>query len=84
MFLASAGLFLIWQATRERRLFSAAWRGLTLALALLLIVGVIASAAQLDILSDLFIAVAAAVLTPLWAIMTARQLPSATIDPAAS
>jgi hypothetical protein len=80
--LASVGLFLIWQVARDREVFSGAWRGLTLALAIVLIVGVIAAAAELDILFDLFTAFAAAILTPIWAVMTARQLP-ATAEPAA-
>jgi hypothetical protein len=74
--LASAGLFLIWRVARDRRLFSAGWRGLTVVLALVLILGVIAFVAELDILRDVFTALAAAILTPIWAVMTARQLPS--------
>jgi hypothetical protein len=81
--LASAGLFLIWRVASDRGLFSSAWRGLTLGLALFLILGVIAWVAELDILSDVFVALGGGVLTPLWAIMTARLLPVARIDPAA-
>lgn len=75
--LASLGFLLIWRAVSEHGLFSGAWRGVTLVLALVLIVGVVAFAFDLELLSDLFVAVAAAILAPVWAFMTARQLSSA-------
>jgi hypothetical protein len=77
VFLSSVGLFLIWRGTSNRGLFSPAWRGLTLALALVLIVGAIAMAAEADIVSDVFTAVGAAILTPVWTVTTARGLPAA-------
>jgi hypothetical protein len=40
-------------------------------------VGVIAMVAEVDILSDVFTAVGAAILTPIWAVATARGLPAA-------
>jgi hypothetical protein len=58
-------------------LFSPTWRGLTLAIALVMAVGVIAMVAEVDILSDVFTAVGAAILTPIWAVATARGLPAA-------
>lgn len=72
--LASVGLFLIWRVTGDRGLFSSAWRRLTVVLALVLILGVIAFVAEVDILTDVFTALGGAVLTPIWAVMTARQL----------
>lgn len=72
--LASAGLFLIWRVTTNRGLFSSAWRGVTLFLAILLIAGVIGEVADLEDLTDLFAAVASVIVTPIWALMTARQL----------
>jgi hypothetical protein len=71
--LASAGLFLIWRGASNRGLFSPTWRGLTLALALVLAVTVVA---EVDILSDVVTAVGAAILTPVWAVTTARGLPA--------
>jgi hypothetical protein len=75
--LASAGLLLIWRATINRGLFSPTWRGLTLALALVMAVAVITTVAEVDVLSDVVTAIAAAILTPVWAISTARSLPAA-------
>ena len=75
--LAGAGLFLIWRGTSNRGLFSSAWRGLTLAIALVMAVGVIAMVAEADTLSDVFTAVGAAILTPVWAVTTALALPAA-------
>jgi hypothetical protein len=74
--LACAGLFLIWRGARSRGLFSPTWRGLTLALALVLAVAVIAMVAEVDILSDAVTAVGAAILTPVWAVTTAYGLPA--------
>lgn len=73
--LASAGLFLIWRVTTGRELFSPMWRGVTLLLAILLITGVIVYMADLDTVSDVFIALAGAIVTPIWALMAARQFP---------
>jgi len=75
--LASAGLFLIWRGASNRGLFSPTWRGFTLALALVLAVAVVAVVAEVDILSDVVTAVGAAILTPIWAVTTARGLPAA-------
>jgi hypothetical protein len=75
--LASVGLLLIWRGASNHALFSPTWRGLTLAIALVMAVGVIAMAAEVDILSDVFTAVGAAILTPIWAVATARGLPAA-------
>jgi hypothetical protein len=75
--LASVGLLLIWRGASNHALFSPTWRGLTLAIALVMAVGVIAMVAELDILSDVFTAVGAAILTPIWAVATARGLPAA-------
>jgi hypothetical protein len=75
--LASVGLLLIWRGASNHALFSPIWRGLTLAIALVMAVGVIAMVAEVDILSDVFTAVGAAVLTPIWAVATARGLPAA-------
>jgi hypothetical protein len=75
--LASAGLFLIWRGASNRRLFSPTWRGLTLALALVLAVAMITMVAEVDTLSDVITAVGAAILTPIWAVTTARRLPAA-------
>jgi hypothetical protein len=75
--LASAGLFLIWRGASNRGLFRPTWRGLTLALALVLAVAVVTVVAEVDILSDVVTAVGAAVLTPIWAVTTARGLPAA-------
>lgn len=72
--LASAGLFLIWRVTKDRGLFNPMWRGVTLLLAILLIAGVIVGVADIDILTDVFVALAGAIVTPIWALMTARQL----------
>jgi hypothetical protein len=74
--LASAGLLLIWRATSDHGVFSRTWRGLTLGLATVLVVGVIAFVFQLDALSDAFTSVGAILLVPIWAVMTARQLPT--------
>jgi len=76
--LASVGLFLIWRATGNRGLFSPTWRGLTLALALVLAVAAITTVAEVDTLSDVITAVGAAILTPIWAVTTARGLLPAT------
>jgi hypothetical protein len=75
--LAGVGLLLIWRGASNHALFSPTWRGLTLAIALVMAVGVIAMAAEVDILSDVFTAVGAAILTPIWAVATARGLPAA-------
>jgi hypothetical protein len=75
--LASAGLFLIWRGTSNRGLFSPTWRGLTLALALVMAVAVVTMVAEVDVLSDVVTAVGAAILTPVWAVSTARGLPTA-------
>ena len=75
--LASVGLLLIWRGASNHALFSPTWRGLTLAIALVMAVGVIAMVAEVDILSDVFTAVGAAILTPIWAVATARGLPAA-------
>jgi hypothetical protein len=75
--LASAGLLLIWRATSSRGLFGPTWRGLTLALALVMAVAVITTVAEVDVLSDVVTAIAAAILTPVWAVSTARGLPVA-------
>jgi hypothetical protein len=75
--LAGAGLLLIWRGASNLGLFSPTWRGLTLAVALVMAASVIAMAAQVDTLSDLFTAVVAAILTPVWAVSTARGLPAA-------
>src|SRR5215211_7397255 len=72
--LASAGLFLIWRGASNRGLFSPTWRGLTMALALVLAVAAITVVA---VLSDVVTAVGAAILTPVWAILTARGLSAA-------
>jgi hypothetical protein len=72
--LASAGLFLIWRGASNRGLFSPTWRGLTLAIALVLAVGVITMAAEVGDLSDVVAAVGIAILTPVWAVSTARGL----------
>ena len=74
--LASVGLLLIWRGTSNRGLFSPTWRGLTLALALVLAVAVITTVAEVDTLSDVVTAVGAAILTPVWALLTARGLPA--------
>jgi hypothetical protein len=74
--LASAGLLLIWRATSDRGVFSRTWRGLTLGLAMVLVVGVIALVFDLDALSDAFTSVGAILLIPIWAVMAARQLPT--------
>jgi hypothetical protein len=74
--LACAGLFLIWRGASNRGLFSPTWRGLTLALALVLAVAVVTVVAEVDILSDVVTAVGAAILTPVWAVTTARGLPA--------
>jgi hypothetical protein len=75
--LASVGLFMIWRGASNRGLFSPTWRGLTLALAIVLAVAVITTVAEVDTLSDVVTAVGAAILTPIWAVMTARGLPAA-------
>ncbi len=75
--LASAGLLLIWRGARNGGLFSPTWRGLTLALAVVLAVAVVTMVAEVDILSDVVTAVGAAILTPIWAVTTARGLPAA-------
>src|SRR4029450_11355039 len=75
--LASAGLFLIWRGASTRGLFSPTWRALTLALALVLAVAVVTVVAEVDILSEVVTGVGAAILTPIWAVTTARGLPAA-------
>ena len=75
--LASAGLFLIWRGASNRGLFSPTWRGLTLAIALVLAVGVITMAAEVGDLSDVVAAIGVAILTPVWAVSTARGLSAA-------
>ena len=75
--LASAGLLLLWRASRGRGLFSSTWQGLTLALALVLAVAAITTVADVDTLSDVVTAIGAAILTPVWAVMTAHGLPPA-------
>jgi hypothetical protein len=75
--LASAGLFLIWRGARHRGPFSATWRALTLGLAVVLAVAAVTLVAQVEVLSDVVTAVGAAILTPVWAVMTARGLPAA-------
>ena len=77
LFLASAGLFLIWRGASNRGLFSPTWRGLTLAIALVMAVGVITMAADVGDLSDVVAAVGVAILTPVWAVSTARGLSAA-------
>jgi hypothetical protein len=68
---------LIWRGASNRGLFSPAWRGLTLAVAFVLAVGAIAMVAEVDILTAVFTGVGAAILTPVWAVTTARGLPAA-------
>lgn len=80
--LAGAGLFFIWRATASRGIFSPAWRGVTLVLAILLLAGVIVGVSDLEDLQGAFVALAGAIVTPIWALMTARQFP-ATGEPAA-
>jgi hypothetical protein len=75
--LASAGLLLIWRGASSQGLFSPTWRGLTLASALVLAAGAIAMVAEVDILTAVFTGVGAAILTPVWAVTTARGLPAA-------
>ena len=75
--LASTGLFLIWRGTRRRGLFSPTWRGLTLALALVLAVAMITTVAEMGTLSDVLTVVGVVILTPIWAVTTARSLPAA-------
>jgi hypothetical protein len=75
--LAAAGLLLLWRAAGGRGLFTPAWRGLTLALALVMAVAVVTLVADADTLSGIFTGIAAAILTPVWAVMTARGLPAA-------
>jgi hypothetical protein len=77
LFLASAGLLLIWRGTSNRGSFGQTWRGLTLTLALVMALAVITAVADVDVLSDVLTAIAAAILTPIWAVMTARGLPAA-------
>jgi hypothetical protein len=60
----------------QSRVFSPTWRGLTLALALVLAVAMVTVVAEVDILSDVVTAVGAAILTPVWAVTTARGLPA--------
>ncbi len=75
--LAGAGLLLIWRGAGNRGLLSPAWRGLTLALALVMAVAAIATAAEVDTLSDVLTGLAGSILTPIWAVTTARGLPAA-------
>jgi hypothetical protein len=75
--LASAGLFLIWRGASNRGLFSPTWRGLTLTIALVLAVGMITMAAEVGDLSDVVAAIGVAILTPVWAVSTARGLSTA-------
>lgn len=75
--LASAGLLMIWRGATNRGLFSPTWRGLTLALALVMAVAVVTMVAEVDTLSDVVTAIGAAILTPIWAVTTARGLPAA-------
>jgi hypothetical protein len=75
--LASAGLLMIWRGATNRGLFSPTWRGLTLALALVMAVAVVTTVAEVDTLSDVVTAIGAAILTPIWAVTTARGLPAA-------
>lgn len=75
--LASAGLLMIWRGATSRGLFSPTWRGLTLALALVMAVAVVTMVAEVDTLSDVVTAIGAAILTPIWAVTTARGLPAA-------
>ena len=77
LILASAGLFLIWRGTSNRGLFSSSWRALTLAIAVVLAVAAFTMVADIDVLSDVITAVGAAILTPIWAVSTARGLPAA-------
>lgn len=79
--LASAGLLLIWRGTSHRGLFSPTWRGLTLALALVLAVAAVTTVAEVETLSDVVTAVGAAILTPIWTVMTARGLPATSSVP---
>ena len=78
--LASAGLFLIWRGASNRGLFSPTWRGLTLAIALVMAVGVITMAADVGDLSDVVAAIGVAILTPVWAVSTARGLSAASTE----
>ena len=48
-----------------------------MALALVLAVAVVTVVADVDVLSDVVTAVGAAILTPIWAVTTARGLPAA-------
>ena len=75
--LASAGLFLIWRGASNRGLFSPTWRGLTLTIALVLAVGMITMAAEVGDMSDVVAAIGVAILTPVWAVSTARGLSAA-------
>jgi hypothetical protein len=58
-----------------------ATRGLTLAIALVLAVGVITMAAEVGDLSDVVAAIGVAILTPVWAVSTARGLSTASKEP---
>jgi hypothetical protein len=48
-----------------------------LALALVLAVAVVTMVAEVDTLSDVVTAIGAAIMTPIWAVTTARGLPAA-------
>ena len=65
-----------WRGSGRRGLFGPPWRALTLALGLVLAVAVIATVAEIDRLSAVVTAVGAAILTPIWAVTTARRLPA--------
>jgi multisubunit Na+/H+ antiporter MnhG subunit len=58
-----------------------ATRGLTLAIALVLAVGVITMAAEVGDLSAVVAAIGVAILTPVWAVSTARGLSTASKEP---
>ena len=74
--LAGAGLLLLWRAAGSRGLFGPAWRGLTLALGLVMAVAAIVTVAEVDALADVLTGLAGSILTPIWAVMTARGLPA--------
>jgi hypothetical protein len=75
--LAGVGLLLLWRGAATRGLFGPAWRGLTLALGLVMAVAAIVTAAEVDTLADVLTGLAGSILTPIWAVMTARGLPAA-------
>jgi hypothetical protein len=72
--LSAIALFLAARLAVNRAVFSRGWASFSQVVAVVFLVGLVAAAIDLDMLSDLTVAIGAGILLPVWAIWLARQL----------